>query len=130
MQFIFSGPEAGLLASFFTAVGWLLGHRLAVGRDRRQEFNCMTNPIYSAAMNQIGRSSKHIEIECDQWHIVEIYIPVCQRWLFRRRLRDYNQSYENLCKYDPDSGVVTFDEAIVESHRKAAKRLLKYLKPR
>lgn len=34
-----------LVAFVFTAIGWLAGHRLALGRDKRKEYNDALEPI-------------------------------------------------------------------------------------
>ena len=127
------------LKSIVPPLGWatigsiltlIIQSQTAIGRDRRQEFNRITNPIYSAAMNQINRVRTFVDIESDQWPIIEKYIPLCQRWLFRRCLRNYQQSDRNLGDYDPNTGSMDYNMEAFDANKKAAKRLLKYLKPR
>lgn len=63
------------IATGFTLLGWVIGHRLALGREKRKEFNQAVEPIryiiignktvtskdINALESKLGTDSKHIK---------------------------------------------------------------------
>lgn len=125
-----SNLDMALGSSAFTAIGILIGNRLALGREKRKEFNEMVNPLYANIRNQMEKKASFVKIESDQWHIIERYIPWYKRRFFSRCIKRYEDSTKMLVKYDPKTGIYTHKKARVEVHINASKKLLKYLEPR
>ncbi len=125
-----SSLDITLWSSAFTAFGFLIGNRLALGRDKRKEFNKIVNPLYVDMRNQIDHGSKFIEIKTDQWSVLERYIPSYKRRRFRRCIKIYQDSKMGLSDYDPKTGIYTYDDLRLKAHIIASKKLLKYLRPK
>lgn len=115
-------------------IGFLLGHYLTIGRDRRKEFNELINPVRLKLwfIRDYPCSNTMPPINID-YRLIREKLPVWKRKGFDRAVKYYAQSkgaYKD--KRKPDGMGSFIDGASIEdgnaiSH--AAIGLLKYLKP-
>jgi hypothetical protein len=93
-------------------LGLLLGHRLALGRDKRQEFNAAALPVRGWLLQQEGTpnpcSHAPSQLEIDTF---ESCLGARDRGLFRAALADYraktstggSNAYGEMIYEDPDA---------------------------
>ena len=121
--------EQSIIVGLITfLLGLLLGHRLTLWRDRRKEFNNLTNEFYFKLKEIIECGAiSNVSIHADR---VERFIPFYKRHRFRKCVKRYEQSQDDVSKYDPAKGSVVVDEAKKLYMFKCAKEVLHYLRPR
>ena len=78
-------------------LGLILGHRLAIHKDKRQEFNALTDKPYAALCEQIRcadrmRCSPEAIIDVDR---TEVYLPAIRRGHFCRCVKRYEKAYRS-----------------------------------
>lgn len=94
--------------SFF--LGLLLGHWLAIGRDRRKEFNESAAPVREWILRQLDRPEGALS---EQPTLMERDAFV-QRLGFRKRARfsrlfaEMNDEYSRNLRQDPETGVLIY----------------------
>jgi len=104
-------------------IGWLVGNRMAIGRDKRKEFNIIVEPIRNKFLNFKGQP-----IPIAEHDIIDIRNGLCS-WRkigFRIAIKRYKKaiSQENM-KSDGMGGFhIIHQKLIIDSSTK----LLKYLK--
>lgn len=119
-------PDLIKIAGGF-AVGYS-AHWFTRRRERAKEFNTLTNRLFIQLRKEgLGEGLAGITAE---WCLVELHIPWYRRRGFRRAVKRYEESQENLCAYDAKSGTATLNESRVLAFRKSSLRLSGYLKPR
>ncbi len=117
-----------LLGAF---IGYLVSNRLAIGRDKRKEFNDLINPIRSELLairnnprsNLTGSYGITLSLICEQLHF-------WNRRSFKRAIDNYEKSKgsENIKLNIDGMGGWAYKDTEWIVH--AANDLLKYLKPR
>lgn len=93
-------------------LGLILGNRLAIGRDKRKEFNEVAYPVYKKISIYLENSNsaelpKYTELEC-----LSNFMPIWQRYRYQRILLAYKKNLSDLVlssKYDPINEIATCD---------------------
>ena len=123
--------EQSIIVGLFTfCIGLILGHRLALGRDLRKEFNETTNETYFELIRSIKNDSTGgIKIDCIR---IEHYMPWYSRRSFRKCVERYQSSIQGhgASTYHVETGTVSVDEVAKAKILKYAVDISNYLKPR
>lgn len=118
----------GLLSFLTFLLGLLLGNWLAIGRDKRKEFNEAVTPIRGWLLRARDKPSPYdrwpSEQEVDRF--IHYLLP-WQRSGFKKRLRRYQQLHSTLQIQD-SVGQVFYSENL--AIREELNGLFKYTKPR
>jgi len=90
-------------------VGLIVGNRLAIGRDKRKEFNDLSVGMFVDLNNQLKdiRYSKSADTKASL--LLEPYFHVYTRMLFRRDVYKYTNAPKVIGTYDEIAGSVTAD---------------------
>lgn len=118
-----------------TLIGFLLGNRLAIGRDKRNEWNALVAPIHIALLRIKNGSLIGLPNDWEMTiSLMRERLPRLRRRGFDRAVEEYEKSRsgENQNEYKPEIGGFSEggpykDLGLIA---RAAVRLLKYLKPR
>jgi hypothetical protein len=117
-----------LLNSLTFLVGIVAGHRIALVRDKRQEFNAAVAPLRAELIKSIetGGHWMHVpsSIELDRFE--HLLWPWTRRRL-RRAIASYRHGSKERENYDPETGISEVDTAY---NIAAARLLLPFFKPR
>lgn len=118
-----------------TLIGFLLGNRLAIVRDRRKEWNEITSPVRIALLSI--KNGSFIDLPGDwemTFRLIGEEICLLRRPCLRRAVEEYkkSRSEENQNRYNPETGQVENGAPYKDPEwiERAAKDLLKYLKPK
>ena len=122
---------AAVLSVLTFLVGLLIGNWQAIGRDKRLEFNSMTNAKYVDLVDQIksiehGRLSRGV----GDFLLVEPHIRFYRRESFRRAFREYEAAHHGISIPDDTNGSASLDPVKLKHLGSCAKRLVKFLQPR
>ncbi|KZY36523.1 hypothetical protein A3754_01945 [Alcanivorax sp. HI0083] len=93
--------EAVVCSALGFLVGAFTGHRLAIGRDKRKEFNESADTIV-LALSTHGRISDASIIHFER------RASLFTRWRFNRALGQYRRIYKEGCEQDPKTGEILF----------------------
>lgn len=93
-------------------LGLIFGNRLAIGRDKRKEFNDVAYPVYKKILSYLENSNsvelpKYSELEC-----LSDFMPIWQRYKYQRILLAYKKNFFDLVQsyqYDPITEIATCD---------------------
>ena len=114
------------LATFL--IGLYLGNKQAIGRDRRKEFNELSQDAFVALNKQIEQTKHGLPGQSvADFLLLYNYIPIYKRWLFRRHVKKYNNAHQDLSTYHVESATVTFNQQKMAQLNSSAKALLCYL---
>ena len=119
------GLANGIIALAGVVLGVFIGDRLAIRRDRRNEFNALVEPVHDLVYRRGMPDDLTISKISNRFFL--------RRVCFSRAVEAYqkSQSEENRNTYVPGIGLpnggVYKDPNLVE---RSVKRLLKYLEPR
>ncbi len=120
-------PSILNLAIFF--IGLYFGNKQAIERDRRKEFNEISEDAFIALNKQIEQLKVGLPGQCvSDFLLIYNYIPFYKRWLFRRHIEKYKNAQQGLSTYHVESGTVTFNQEKMVQLTSSAKVLLCYLK--
>ena len=121
-----------LLFGLATAlIGYLIGNWLAIGRDKRHEYNALISPIRSELLGVRNNPGSNLT---GAWEITFALIceklPFWKRKGFNRAVESYNKSKssENINRNIDDMGGWSYKDTEWIVH--AVNDLLKYLKPK
>lgn len=119
-----------VLISLFTfLLGYLLGHWLAIGRDKRKEFNAAVAPIrewllrVSKVPHPAQKRPSHAELDAYSCRLGRL-----QRKRFNSLLEAYDNSVHRLTQQDKDTGEIELSDML--EPRGIALDLLKLAKVR
>ena len=128
-DFIEFTKEYGAALSLFTfLVGLIAGNWLSIGRDKRVEFNNLTDDIFVKLTRQIeNKGIGGCEVD-----IIRIapYMPIYKRWLFIHHARKYSAAINPANIYDPATTTVNHDPVKLKHLFTCTKNLLHYLRRR
>ena len=117
-----------LLSTLTFLVGLLVGHRTALGRDIRQEFNRAADPVQSFLLSELGLPSAYrVRPDLVALYGVEQRLPRWKRKRFTAAWQGYEQACQNARQQD-ESGAVFYGETI--AIRKAVARCLAFVRLR
>ena len=122
-------PAILSLATFF--VGLYLGNKQAIGRDRRKEFNEISEDAFIALNKQIEQLKAGLPGQrVSDFLLIYNYVPFYKRWLFRRHIERYKKAQQDLSTYHVETGTCTYNQEKMAQLTSSAKVLLCYLKRR
>jgi hypothetical protein len=108
--------------------GLLLGNWLAIGRDRRREFNDAADGIVAKLIEQKRRMSPSSPPPTSlEIYRVEQLLRPWQRRRFRATMEEYRQARRESGVHDAPGGVVYSDPTRIHS---SIEHILRYLRPR
>lgn len=116
-----------LLSAFAFFVGLIAGHRIALIRDKRKEFNDIAIPLRAIMLNIRDNPTPFTKwpgaAEID---LIQHYMGPWQRWRFSAAIERHKGCHHEQMVQDPKSGDVGYRDAapIVAS----AKEILKHLR--
>lgn len=112
-------------------VGLYFGNTQAIARDRRKEFNELSEEAFVALNKQIEQIKHGLPGQSvGDLLLINSYFPFYKRWLFRRHIEKYKNAQEGLSTYHVGNGSVTFNQEKMTQLGSSAKALLCYLKRR
>lgn len=116
--------EQSIVPIFTFIAGGLLGHWLAIHRDRRKEFNAVADPLALVLDDQESMPSTDVEIDFRE---VRRHFTGWSLWFFDRAVSEYYRSlsFENL-ERNGEYDYIEDNERV----REAARRLLWWLRRR
>ena len=111
-----------------TLFGYFVGNRLAIGRDKRREFNALIDPVRSSLIGERSHPGGFKTPSDITFLKISESLPFWKRRRFDRAVKAYKNSKgsENKEK-DGMGGFSWIDESIIVH---AVDNLLSYLKPR
>jgi hypothetical protein len=123
--------NGGFLWSVVTFVGGLLvGNWLAIGRDKRKEWNELTRECFKGLHLQIESEGQRGTLDGDLV-IIETYIPFYKKYFYRRCLKKYQSTINKTYgEYDPQLGMSKINHENCKQAVIFSKALLRYFKPR
>ena len=112
-------------------IGLVVGNKQAIGRDRRKEFNEVSETAFVVLSKQLGLIAAGSQGEsAGDFLLIEAYIPVYERSLFRMHVRRYRVALQGISTYHVQTGTVTYDQAKLKHLARCTKNLLSYLRRR
>jgi len=126
LVFVEDNPRMIELAIF--ALGTLFGNKLAIGRDKRKEFNQLSESSLAALTRQIesiehGNPGQGL----GDLMLLESYMPFYKRGLFRMHVKKYREALNCIGSYDENTATVSFDTEKLSILGRRAKNLRSYL---
>jgi hypothetical protein len=110
-------------------IGFLIGNRFALNRDKRKEFNNLIKPLRHDLIGVRNHPSSGIS---GSWMITATLIreklPIWKRKGFDRVVEDYNKSKSDVNRIPDHMGGFTYKDTARIVH--AANSFLRYLKPK
>jgi hypothetical protein len=131
----FIGQHAAEFSAFTFLAGLAAGHWLALGRDKRKDFNTLAIPVFDALIKQrgvfeAGGLDKAVNVP---WQQLQPLLPFWQRLRLRSSAKRYDQAINDLLEtssYDDWNGMATWDQDIARRVVPAIDRLVSLLRPR
>lgn len=122
-------PTIFSLITFIT--GLIVGNKQALGRDKRKEFNEMSQPAFAALNKQLtaianGRQGESV----GDLLFIESYTPLYKRACFRRHLNQYRDAHQGVSIYDFNTSSVSLDTKKLAHLATCARKLSPYLRRR
>lgn len=110
-------------------LGLIAGNWLAIGRDRRKEFNDVATPNFIKLKGQIEAAEQGAFTPgIDDFKLLEIHIPWHKRKCFSQIAKKYKNAHQDVVPYDPETGIATVNPEKIKELKTHAKKLLPYLK--
>jgi hypothetical protein len=111
-----------LWSAFSFCLGLLLGHRLALGRDRRREFNDAALPVREWLLKETERAGRH-RPSAIQFDTFEACLSPWNRYRFRAALERHRSAIEEQTRGDGTGGFYFEDEEPIKA---LARRCLEF----
>ena len=131
---IFTAYDVALTGSAGILIGYLIGNRLAIDRDRRAEWNAIVMPFYARLLDI--KKNPVLDLQGgweNAFEIICLKLPCVKKRGFREAISAYRESKgaDNQNPYDPQIGGPAGGHPYkdIDSIAKACDTLLKYLKP-
>ena len=129
--FLIAKDHSALLSVVTFLIGLIVGNKQAIGRDRRKEFNEVSENAFVMLNKQLALIAAGSEGEsAGDFLLIEAYIPVYERSLFRMHVRRYRAALQGVSTYHVKTGTVTFDQVKLKHLARCTKNLLAYLQRR
>ena len=127
----FAKDYSALLSVATFLIGLIVGNKQAIGRDRRKEFNEVSENVFVVLNKQLACIATGSQGEsADDFLLTEAYIPFYERSLFRMHVKRYKAALQGVSTYHVETGTVTFDQVKLKHLARCTKNLLSYLQRR
>ena len=113
-------------------VGGFIGHRLALGRDKRREFNELARPVYVdllGALRNVEQGSANIRINFRAIEEVKTSLPYRKKVALSEVIGDYQKLMSRGWK-DVGAGAQEFKKELCPELGRILRRLANLLEPR
>jgi len=126
---VLAQPLWGVLTGL---VGFLVGQRFNLWRDKRKEFNERSEDLFISLVKHIEGTSNGTHVDAKTRMLIEPYISLLKRKGFRKTIENYNAARNYIDgTYDPVTGNgLSLNESKFKNYRSCARKLLCYLKRR
>ena len=112
-------------------IGLVVGNKQAIGRDRRKEFNEVSETAFVGLNKQLAFiAAGHQGERAGDFLLVEAYIPFYKRSLFRMHVKRYNAALQGVSTYQVETSTVTVDQVKLKHLARCTRNLLSYLRRR
>jgi len=114
--------------TFFLGLG--LGHWLALGRDKRKEFNDKAIELHSKLYDYIKHENNSFLPSNKELDLFASYVPLYKRYRYKYHVKLFDNSVKSdssSFSYDPRTGVTTIKSGYESQTKKLANKLLKYV---
>jgi hypothetical protein len=127
----FAKEYPAILSLITFVVGLVVGNKQAIGRDKRKEFNEVSQDAFVALDKQLraldaGSQGNSV----GDLLLVESYFPICKRMLFRMRCKQYKNACQGVSEYDVQTSAVSVDPKKLKHLAKCTRKLKSYLRRR
>jgi len=97
--------------AFTAAIGFLAGHFLAIGRDRRKEFNEAAEILTIKLIAERNNASPFVHCPTDiEFEIFSLHLPFWKRGRFNRCIKKYKKTkIDNQCQ-NGESGEIYYHD--------------------
>lgn len=124
----FSKEYPAVLGLVTFLIGLYFGNKQAIRRDRRKEFNEVSEDAFVALNKQIEQIKYGLPGQSvSDFLLLYNYVPFYKRWLFRRHVKRYKNAQQGLSAYHVESGTAAFNQQKMDQLNSSAKALLCYL---
>jgi hypothetical protein len=91
--FNFANKYPSLLGLATFVIGLYFGNKQAIGRDRRKEFNEISEDAFIALNKQIEQLKVGLPGQCvSDFFLINNYVPFYKRWHFHRHVEIYKKA--------------------------------------
>lgn len=115
--------DSALFGLVTALIGFFVGNRLAIGRDKRRELKALIDPVMRGLIAR--RIPNFIDIR-----LIRESLSVWERRRFDRAVESYKQSWDNYNRARKPDGMGGFNDGDRSAIACAADRFLRYLKSR
>jgi len=126
-KFITDNPGFYSILTFF--LGLILGHWLALGRDKRKEFNEAASDIYGKVYDYLKTNSKHHLPTLKELELFAKFIPIYRRKKYLNLVSLYGEGLvkdKEAYYFDTDKAETVIRDGYVSELRNNINRLAPY----
>ncbi|MCM2680623.1 hypothetical protein [Echinimonas agarilytica] len=112
-------------------VGLVVGHRFALSRDKRKEFNEASVPLFEKLYNGVQSSSTSFFPDNLQLELFSSHVPFHKRYFYKQAvisLTDSLKADKEAVKWNSDEAEMQLDKGYESQSFKSAEKVMKYLK--
>lgn len=123
--------EQSIIPLITFLVGLIAGHRFALIRDKRKEFNEACLPLYEKLYNGIHTHNPSAFPSYLQLDLFSSHVSLCKRYFYKQAILNLDNSLKadrEAVKWNAEEAEHQIDKTYKSETFKAAEKILKYLK--